>query len=133
MVATVNDLKIAIAGLGVVGSEVARHLIFRQKQLESTAGRKLRLVAVSARDRNLDRGFDLQGIDWCDDPMSFVERDDIDVVVEMIGGVEGISLNLARGSLTHGKDLVTANKALLAHHGSELAKLAEKKSKKSSF
>ncbi len=120
-----SSLKIAIAGLGVVGAEVARQVICRGKQLGMAAGRHLEVVAVSARDRSADRGINLDGIDWHDDAIKLAERDDVDIIIEMIGGSEGIALNLARIGLSSGKHLITANKAMIAHHGTELSQLAE--------
>ena len=119
------DLKIAIAGLGVVGAEVARQLINQMAHITTVAGRRLSVVAVSARSRDADRGFPLDGIDWHDDPLALAQRGDIDVIVEMIGGADGVALDLARASLSAGIDFVTANKAMVAHHGTELARLAE--------
>ncbi len=119
-------LKIAIAGLGVVGSEVARQVINRGDQLRvASGGTLLQVVAVSARDRSVDRGFNLDGIDWYDEAPKLAERDDIDIIVEMIGGSEGVALDLARAALGSGKHVITANKAMIAHHGAELAQLAE--------
>ena len=119
------SLKIAIAGLGVVGSEVARQLINRGDELALATGTVMQLVAVSARDRSVNRGVNLDGIDWYDETDKMAERDDIDIIVEMIGGSEGVALNLARAALKSGKHVITANKAMIAHHGAELAQLAE--------
>ena len=120
-----SGLKIAIAGLGVVGSEVARQLINRHGDLAIAAGQSFDIVAVSARDRSADRAFSLDGIDWYDDAAQLATRDDVDIIVEMIGGSDGVALDLARASLSSGKHFVTANKAMIAHHGTELATLAE--------
>ena len=116
---------IAIAGLGVVGAETARHLIERQAILSEKAGVPLMLGAVSARSKGKDRGFDMSGLTWCDDPVSLAHLDDIDVVVELMGGSDGPALALTKAALSSGKHVVTANKAMIAHHGVELAKLAE--------
>ena len=120
-----SPLKIAIAGLGVVGSEVARQLINRGQQLSMAAGRSLDVVAVSARSSASDRGFVMDGIDWHDDAITLADRDDVDVIIEMIGGSEGVALDLTRAALRRGKHVITANKAMIAHHGAELAGLAE--------
>ena len=120
-----SSLKIAIAGLGVVGAEVARQVINRGDELGLAAGAPIQVVAVSARERSVDRGVNLDGIDWYDEAPKLAERDDVDVVVEMIGGSEGVALDLARAALTSGKHLITANKAMIAHYGAELAQLAE--------
>ena len=120
-----SSLKIAIAGLGVVGAEVARQVINRSDELGVASGKLIQVVAVSARDRSVDRGVSLDGIDWYDEAPKLAERDDIDIIVEMIGGSEGVALDLARAALESGKHLITANKAMIAHHGAELAQLAE--------
>ena len=120
-----SSLKIAIAGLGVVGAEVARQVINRSDELGVAAGKLIQVVAVSARDRSVDRGVNLDGIDWYDEAPKLAERDDIDIIVEMIGGSEGVALDLARAALESGKHVITANKAMIAHHGAELAQLAE--------
>ena len=89
-----SRLKIAIAGLGVVGAEVARQVINRSDELGVASGKLIQVVAVSARDRSVDRGVNLDGIDWYDEAPKLAERDDIDVIVEMIGGSEGLHLIL---------------------------------------
>ncbi|MEK9850364.1 MAG: homoserine dehydrogenase, partial [Candidatus Puniceispirillum sp.] len=120
-----SDLKIGIAGLGVVRSDVSRQILNHADTLAAAANRPIRLVAVNARTKDVDRGFSMDDIDWVDQAVDIAARKDIDVVVEMIGGSEGVALDLARASLTAGKTFVTANKAMLAHHGTELATLAE--------
>ncbi|MGB2028621.1 MAG: homoserine dehydrogenase, partial [Candidatus Puniceispirillaceae bacterium] len=120
-----QPLRVGIAGLGVVGGEVARQLSHRGADIAGVAGRLFTITAVSARSRNADRGFDMTGIAWVDNAADIAARDDVDIVVEMIGGEEGVALDLVRGALSSGKHVVTANKALLAHHGTELATLAE--------
>ena len=121
----ISPLKIAIAGLGVVGGEVARQLMHRQQQLALASGRALQLVAVSARSATNDRGFSMDQIDWHDNAIELAGRDDVDVIIEMIGGSEGVALDLTRAALKNGKHVITANKAMIAHHGAEIASLAE--------
>jgi homoserine dehydrogenase len=116
--------RIAIAGLGTVGTGVVKALAARGEDLSRRAGCTLQVVAVSARDRNKTRGITLAG--WTDDAMALA-RGDADVVVELIGGEEGIARQLVETALANGKHVVTANKALLAKHGLALAKLAEEK------
>ncbi len=122
-----SPLRIAIAGLGTVGSGTAEILLQEGSLLSARCGRELQLVAVNARNQSRDRGVDLSGVEWADDPLSLAERQDIDVVVEAIGGAEGIARRLVESALKNGKSVVTANKALIAHHGVELARLAEEK------
>ncbi len=115
--------KIAIAGLGTVGGGVVKALAARGEELSRRSGRKLDIVAVSARDKNKARDFAVSG--WTDDVLSLA-KGDADVVVELIGGEEGIARQLVETALANGKHVVTANKALLAKHGLALAQLAEK-------
>ncbi len=118
-------LRIALAGLGTVGTGVIRLLEENQALLARRAGRAIEIVAVTARNKNKDRGIDLSRYRWTDDMTAVAKADDIDVVVELVGGSDGVALTLARESLTNGKAFVTANKAMIAHHGLELARLAE--------
>lgn len=118
-------LRIAIAGLGTVGAGVIRLLEQNRPLVEARAGRPIEVVAVSARDRSRDRGIDLSAYRWDDDMARLAAGDDVDVVVELVGGSDGPALALARDTLGRGKGLVTANKAMIAHHGMELARLAE--------
>ncbi|KHK92347.1 homoserine dehydrogenase [Novosphingobium malaysiense] len=120
-----EPLNIALAGLGTVGTGVVRLIETNAELIARRAGRPIRIVAVSARDRSKDRGVDLSRYDWEDDPAAMTVREDVDVVVELVGGSDGPALTLVRGAITHGKGLVTANKAMIAHHGLELAAAAE--------
>lgn len=119
-------LNIALAGLGTVGGGVIRLLETNAALISRRAGRPIRIAAISARDRNKDRGVDLAAYAWEDDMTAMAARDDVDVVVELVGGADGPALTLARNAIAHGKSLVTANKAMIAHHGLELAELSEK-------
>jgi homoserine dehydrogenase len=116
--------RIAIAGLGTVGSGVVKALAARGEELSRRAGRRLEIVALSARDRDKPRGFVLTG--WQDDALKLAESE-ADLVVELIGGEEGVARALVERALAAGKHVVTANKALLARHGRSLAMLAEDK------
>ena len=121
-----KNLKIGIAGLGTVGQGVFKILSEGKEMLEKRSGCGLEISAVSARSKNADRGINLNNVIWLDNPLELASHNDIDIVVELIGGSDGIALELARKTLESGKHFVTANKALIAHHGMELAKLAEK-------
>jgi homoserine dehydrogenase len=120
-----EPLRVALAGLGTVGGGVIKLLEANRDLITRRASRPIEIVAVSARDRSRDRGIDLSGLEWSDDPVALAARDGIDVVVELIGGADGPALALAEASIAHGKAFVTANKAMIAHHGVALAKSAE--------
>lgn len=119
-------LRIALAGLGTVGAGVIRLLETNAALIERRAGRPIIVTAVSARERHKDRGIDISGYAWEDDMTAMAARDDVDAVVELVGGSDGPALTLARNAIAHGKSLVTANKAMIAHHGLELADATEK-------
>jgi homoserine dehydrogenase len=95
--------------------------------IERRAGRPIRVVAVSARNRTRDRGVDLGPIAWFGDARAMALEAPADVFVELIGGAEGIARAAVEAALERGRAVVTANKALLAHHGAALARLAEAK------
>lgn len=120
-----GPLRIAIAGLGTVGAGVIRLLDTNGALIAARAGRPIEVVAVSARDRGKDRGVDIARFAWEDDMTALAHREDVDVVVELVGGSDGPALALSRAALGGGKGLVTANKAMIAHHGLALAEMAE--------
>ena len=120
-----ESLRIALAGLGTVGAGVIRLLAENGELIAARAGRPIEIVAVSARERGKDRGVDLSPFRWEDDMTALASEADVDVVVELVGGSDGPALTLARKALGGGKGLVTANKAMVAHHGLELAQLAQ--------
>ncbi|HLP70530.1 MAG TPA: homoserine dehydrogenase, partial [Rhizobium sp.] len=121
-----DALRIGIAGLGTVGAALVRILQQRSNELAISCGRKIEITAVSARNRNKDRGIDLSGIAWYDDPLDLAANADIDVYVELVGGANGAAETSVRAALARGLHVVTANKALLARYGVELARIAEK-------
>ena len=118
-------MRVGVAGLGTVGAETVRVLKQNADLLTARTGRAIQVVAVSARDRSRDRGLDLNDIDWCDNAVDLAARDDVDVVAELIGGSEGTAKDLVEAALRSGKSVVTANKALIAHHGAAFGAMAE--------
>ena len=122
----VAPLKVGLAGLGTVGASVVR-LIERQREaLTLRCGRPVEVVAVSARSRGKDRGVDIRKLRWVADPVKLASDPGIDAFVELIGGDGNPARAAVAAALKAGKPVVTANKALLAKHGVELAALAEK-------
>lgn len=120
-----EPLKIALAGLGTVGAGVIRLVEANAALIARRAGRPIQITVVGARVRSKDRGVDLSHYAWEDDMVIMGERPDVDVVVELVGGSDGPALACARTTIEAGKALVTANKAMIAHHGLELAAKAE--------
>ncbi|MFC3124802.1 homoserine dehydrogenase [Pseudoroseomonas globiformis] len=121
-----TPLKIGVAGLGTVGAGVLALLERNAGIIATRAGRPITVCAVSARDRSRDRGLSLEGLRWYDDASQMATDDQIDVVVELIGGSAGPAKELVTAALGQGKAVVTANKAMLALHGTELARCAER-------
>ena len=121
-----KTLKIGVAGLGTVGQSVLQ--IFRENAsaLKARSGRILEITGVSAKNHNKPRSINIDDLNWVDDPVHLAQNQNIDVFVELIGGVTGPARESVVAALQSGKDVVTANKALMALHGQELAELAEK-------
>ncbi len=122
----VAPLKVGIAGLGTVGAEVVRLIESQSRALSARCGRGVKVVAVSARSKVKKRGLDLRGIDWARNPLALANDPRIDCLVELMGGAGEPALSAIEAALRNGKSVVTANKALIAKHGSRLAALAEK-------
>jgi homoserine dehydrogenase len=118
-------LRLGIAGLGTVGAGVVKIIRKKANLLAERSGRPIVITAISARSRDKDRGVNLKDYAWEDDPVALAQRDDVDVFIELIGGSEGPAREATEAALAAGKDVVTANKALLAIHGHELALTAE--------
>jgi homoserine dehydrogenase len=123
--APTRPLRVALAGLGTVGTGVIRVIEENREIITRRAGRPVEIVAVSARSRGKDRGVDLSRYRWVDDMDALASDPDVDVVIEMIGGSDGPALALAQKTIAAGKAFVTANKAMIAHHGLDLARAAE--------
>jgi len=120
-------LRIGLAGLGTVGASVLKILRRRENALAARCGRAIRVTGVSARDRTRDRGVDLDGLAWFEDPVALATSPEIDCFVELIGGSDGPAKAAVEAALKAGKHVITANKALLAAHGVALAEIAESK------
>lgn len=120
-----DPIRLGIAGLGTVGVGVVKIVQRQATLLASRCGRPIEIVAVSARSKDKDRGVNLTRYVWEDDPVALARRPDIDVFVEVMGGAEGPAKHATEAAIASGKDVVTANKALLAIHGQALAEAAE--------
>lgn len=119
-------IRLGIAGLGTVGCGLVKLLAANGDRMALGAGRSIVISGVSARDPNKDRGIELDAdVKWYSDPVALAQAAETDIFVELIGGSEGPAKDAVEAALKAGKPVVTANKALLADHGVELAKLAE--------
>ncbi|SFT49396.1 homoserine dehydrogenase [Sedimentitalea nanhaiensis] len=120
-----TPLRLGVAGLGTVGMGVVSIVRRQAALLAARTGRDITITAVSARDAGKDRGLDLSAYAWESDPVALAQRDDVDVFVELMGGEDGPAKDATEAALAAGKDVVTANKAMLAIHGQSLAEMAE--------
>lgn len=120
-----EPLRVGLAGLGTVGVGVIKMLQAHGGTIAARAGRPIEIVAVSARNRGRNRGVDISGYRWCDDPVELARDPEIDVVVELIGGADGPARALTETALKAGRGVITANKAMIAEHGNALARLAD--------
>jgi homoserine dehydrogenase len=120
-------LRLGLAGLGTVGIGVVKIVQRHADLIAARAGRPVQITAVSARDRSKPRDADLSACAWESDPVALARRDDVDVFIEVMGGADGPAKDATEAAIAAGKDVVSANKALLAHHGQALAEAAEAK------
>jgi len=119
-------LKVGLAGLGTVGASVVRLIAEQQQMLQQRCGRPIKIVAVTARSRGKKRGIDMSGMRWVEDPIKLATDPGIDAFVELVGGAGNPARAAVIAALKAGKSVVTANKALLAECGLDLAQLAER-------
>jgi homoserine dehydrogenase len=122
-----QTLRLGLAGLGTVGSSLARLIERHGNDLAVRCGRSIAIAGISARDRNKARGVELGAARWFDDPVALARDPGNDVFVELIGSADGVARASVEAALDAGKHVVTANKALLAASGVELARKAEDK------
>ncbi len=120
-----DPLRLGIAGLGTVGAGVVKIVQRHGDLLARRCGRPVEITAVSARSRDKDRDVSLRAYTWEDDPVALARREDVDVVLELMGGEDGPAKDATEAAIAGGKHVVTANKAMLAHHGQALAEAAE--------
>ncbi len=120
-----EPLRIAIAGLGTVGVGTIELLGRQADLLAARCGRPFAITAVSARNRGRDRGVDLSHYQWYDDAVEMARSAEAEIVVELIGGSDGPARAVTEAAIKAGRHVVTANKALIALHGTELAEQAE--------
>jgi len=123
-----NALRLGIAGLGTVGVGVLDILAKHGELIAARAGIPVKVTGVSARSKTKPRGgHDLSKLEWHVDPVALAKSAGIDVFIELIGGNIGPAKEAVEAAIASGKHVITANKALLAHHGAALARAAEAK------
>ena len=121
-----RTINIAIAGLGTVGAETYRLITEENDFLKARSSANFNVVAVSAKSKDKKRDVDLTGVEWIADCRDIADIDNIDVVIELVGGSEGVAKELVVKAITNGKSVITANKALVATHGNNIGELVAK-------
>ena len=121
-----RTINIAIAGLGTVGAETYRLITEESDFLKARSSANFNVVAVSAKSKDKKRNVDLTGVEWIADCRDIADIDNIDVVIELVGGSEGVAKELVEKAITNGKSVITANKALVAMHGNNIREIVAK-------
>ena len=121
-----NKLNIAIVGLGQIGIYLYNELIIKKKDIENKTGRKINIVAISAKNKNKKRRFKINKNIFFRNPLDILKKRNIDILFECIGQSNGISKKIVENALKNKIHVITPNKELIAKHGDSLCKLAEK-------
>ncbi len=122
-----NSFSLGIVGLGTVGLATLKLLENQLDNINKKSGKKIIIKAISAKDKNKSRSIDVSKYDWEESPLKLTERGDIDAIVELIGGSDGLAKELAYSSIKNNKLFITANKALIAKYGYDLNEKVLKK------
>ena len=121
-----ENVNIAIVGLGQVGIYLYNELNIKSKDIEIKTGKKINIVAISAKNKNKKRKFKINKSIFYSNPLDIFKDKKIDILFESIGQSDGISKKVVEHALKNKVNVITPNKALIAKHGDELARLAEK-------
>ena len=121
----IKELNIGIIGLGTVGSGVIKSIEKNSNYFKKNYNIRFNIKSISANSKEKDRSFNINNYNWSENPIDIAKDKDIDTVLELVGGEDGIAYNLAITALNNGKNFITANKALLSKHGKELSKISE--------
>tara|TARA_B100000945_G_C20401037_1_gene607327 strand:+ start:72 stop:1361 length:1290 start_codon:yes stop_codon:yes gene_type:complete len=121
-----KNFKIAIVGLGQIGNYLLNELSKKKKDIENKTGKKISIVAISAKNKNKIRKYKINKKIFYKNPLDMIRKNHIDILFEAVGQSDGISKKIVELSLKNNINVITPNKALISKHGNYLAKLAEK-------
>tara|TARA_Y100000768_G_scaffold201350_1_gene151405 strand:+ start:3445 stop:4740 length:1296 start_codon:yes stop_codon:yes gene_type:complete len=127
------DIRVGIIGLGSVGQGVVKILNDDISLIKKKTNAKISIIGVSAKNKNKQREVQIDRYQWYDDPISLAVNEDADIIIELIGGEDGVALDVVENAIRAGKNVITANKALIAKKGNYLLELAEKNGAKLLF
>ena len=126
MISNKKKINIAIIGLGQIGIYLYNELLKKKKEIEIKTGKKINIVAISAKNRNKKRRFKIDKKIFFTNPLEIIDKKKVDILFECIGKSDGISKKVVENALKNKINVITPNKTLLAKHGDYLSKLAEK-------
>ena len=121
-----NKVNIGVIGLGNIGNYFCKEILHKRKEIQSKTGKIINLMFVSAKNKKKRRNFKIKKNQWINNPLNITRHKDIDVVVELIGGTDGMAKKVVISALKNKKHVITANKSLIAKYGNKLSILAEK-------
>ena len=121
-----KNINIGVIGLGNIGSYFCNEIVKKKKDILVKTGKTLNLLYVSAKNQNKKRSFKFKKKQWIKKPLDITISPKIDIVVELIGGSDGVAKKIIISALKNKKHVITANKSLIAKHGNFLSQLAEK-------
>ena len=121
-----KNINIAVIGLGQIGNYLLNELITKKRDIELKTGKRIRVVAISAKNPNKKRRFKINKNIFYKNPLDIIKRGSLDVIFEAIGKSDGISKKVVELALKNKIHVITPNKALIAKHGDYLSMLAEK-------
>ncbi len=128
-----KEIKVGIVGLGSVGQGVLQILNENLNSIESKINKKIKITGITAKNKNKKRDIKIDNYPWFDNPIELTQNPEVDVLIELVGGEDGIALKVVETALKEKKHVITANKALIAKHGNHLINLAEKNNVKILF
>ena len=120
-----KELNIGIVGLGTVGSGVIKSIEKNKDYFKNNYDVKFNIIGISANSKKKKRSFNVDSYQWFDEPLGLISENNIDTIIELVGGEDGLAYELAIHSLKNKMNFITANKALISKHGEELASLSE--------
>ena len=121
-----NLVNVAVVGLGQVGNYLFNELIVKKKDIELKTGKRVKIVAISAKNINKKRKYKINRKIFYKNPFEIFKKEKVDILFEVIGQSDGVSKKLVETALKNKIHVITPNKALISKHGNNLAKLAEK-------